>query len=155
MLRERLSGLVTDSTPEQQPRQSGSVSKSSSAEAVVRDFMATFTEAWPMRDATTLRRFFSEGCEYRNGPTEPVTGREAIIANLAAMMALGGEVDADIIHMVAHGPIVMTERVDYVKLGGKTAGLQIAGVFEVHDGVITAWRDYFDSTEFGSQLSTN
>ena len=70
------------------------------------------------------------------------------------MMAMGGEVDADIIHMVADGPIVMTERIDYVKLSGKTASLRIAGVFEVHDGVITAWRDYFDSSEFGSQLST-
>ena len=71
------------------------------------------------------------------------------------MMALGGEVVAEIIHMITQGPIVMTERVDYVKLGGKTAGLQVAGVFEVHDGVITAWRDYFDPTEFGSQLSAN
>jgi limonene-1,2-epoxide hydrolase len=41
-----------------------------------------------------------------------------------------------------------------VKLEGKTAGLRIAGVFEVHDGVITSWRDYFDPTEFGTELST-
>jgi limonene-1,2-epoxide hydrolase len=47
----------------------------------------------------------------------------------------------------------MTERVDYVRLGGKTAGLRIAGVFEVHNGVITGWRDYFDPKEFGAQLS--
>jgi limonene-1,2-epoxide hydrolase len=47
----------------------------------------------------------------------------------------------------------MTERVDYLKLGGKTAGLAIAGVYEVHGGVITRWRDYFDSKEFGAQLS--
>jgi limonene-1,2-epoxide hydrolase len=47
----------------------------------------------------------------------------------------------------------MTERIDYVRLGRKTAGLKIAGVFEVHDGVITAWRDYFDPTQFGLQLS--
>jgi limonene-1,2-epoxide hydrolase len=55
--------------------------------------------------------------------------------------------------MVVDGPVVMTERVDYVKFGEKTAGLRIAGVFEVHNGVITAWRDYFDATEFSSQLS--
>jgi len=33
--------------------------------------------------------------------------------------------------------------------------LRIAGVFEVHDGVITGWRDYFDFKEFGTQLSTD
>lgn len=128
---------------------------SPSAEEVVLDFQATFTAVWPMRDATALGRFFSEDAEYRNGPLEPVRGRDAIIANLDSMMAIGGEVYADIIHLVADGPIVMTERVDYVTLGGKSAGLRIAGVFEVHDGVITAWRDYFDSTEFGTQLSTD
>jgi limonene-1,2-epoxide hydrolase len=131
------------------------VSEPLSAETVVREFMATFSEAWPMSDAMALGRFFSENAEYCNGPLEPVRGRDAIIGNLASMMAIGGEVDADIIHVVTEGPIVMIERVDYVKLGEKTAGLRVAGVFEVHDGVITAWRDYFDSTEFGSQLSKN
>ena len=126
-----------------------------SAETVVREFMATFVEVWPARDAAALGRFFSEHAEYWNGPLEPVRGRDAIVGNLASMMAIGGRVDADLIHMVAEGPIVMIERVDYVKLGGKTACLRIAGVFEVHNGVITGWRDYFDSTEFGSQLTEN
>lgn len=147
--------LVTDSTAERHPSKSGVVTKSPSAEAVVRDFMATFTAAWPIRDAAAVGRFFSEDAEYRNGPSETVSGRDAIIDNLASMMAIGGVVYGDIIHMVPDGPIVMTERIDYVQLGEKTAGLPIAGVFEVHDGVITAWRDYFDPTEFGSQLSTD
>ncbi len=126
-----------------------------SAEEVVHDFMAAFTEAWPTGDATTLRRFFSEDAEYRNGPVEPVLGREAIVADLARMMGLGGEVDADIHHLLCDGTIVITERVDYVRLSGKTAALAIAGVFEVHDGVITGWRDYFDPNEFVAQLSTD
>jgi limonene-1,2-epoxide hydrolase len=129
------------------------VTKTPSAETVVRELMATFVEAWPAGDAAALGRFFSENAEYRNGPLEPVRGRDAIVGNLASMMAIGGGVHADIIHMVTEGPVVMIERVDYVTLSGKTAGLRIAGVFEVHDGVITGWRDYFDPTEFGSQLS--
>lgn len=119
----------------------------------VQEFMAAFIAAWPSGSATDLARFFSKDAEYRNGPLEPVKGRNAIVDNLASMMAVGGEVDADIIHMVADGSVVMTERVDYIKLGEKTAALRIAGVFEVHDGVITAWRDYFDTTEFAAQLS--
>ena len=38
---------------------------------------------------------------------------------------------------------------------GRSASLRIAGVFEVRDGVITAWRDYFDGQEFASQLSAS
>jgi limonene-1,2-epoxide hydrolase len=124
-----------------------------SAEEVVRDFMAAFTAAWPTGDAATLSRFFSEDAEYCNGPGEAVIGREAILADLVRMMSLGGQVDADIRHLLSDGAVVMTERVDYVRLGTKTAALRIAGVFEVDDGVITGWRDYFDSTKFGEQLS--
>jgi limonene-1,2-epoxide hydrolase len=34
----------------------------------------------------------------------------------------------------------------------KTISLPIMGVFEVHDGAITAWRDYFDPSQFTSQI---
>jgi limonene-1,2-epoxide hydrolase len=145
--------MAAESTYRSQPSQSGRVSQPPDAETVVRDFMATFTEAWPTGDAEAVGRFFSEDAEYRNGPSAPVSGRDAIIGNLASMMAMGGEVSAHIIHMVSDGPVVMIERIDYVNLGGRTAGLRIAGVFEVHNARITAWRDYFDATEFGSQLS--
>lgn len=127
----------------------------SNAEEVVRDFMAVCMAAWPTGDATPLARYFSDDAEYQNGPLKPVKGRVAIVASLAAMMGMGGEVDADIRNLVADGPVVMTERVDHWRSGEKTAGLRIAGVFEVHDAVITAWRDYFDSNEFASQLSTD
>jgi limonene-1,2-epoxide hydrolase len=126
-----------------------------SAEAVVRDFMAAFKAAWPTGDGAALSRFFSEDAEYCNGPLEPIRGRAAIVADLARMMSLGGEVDVDLRHLLSDGGVVMTERVDYVKLGGKTSTLRIAGVFEVHEGVITGWRDYFDPKEFGAQLSTD
>ena len=124
-------------------------------EEVVRDFMAAFMTAWPTGEVATLSRFFSEDAEYCNGALEPVRGREAIVADLARMMSIGGEVGVDILHLLSDGGVVMTERVDFVRLGGKTAGLRIAGVFEVHDGVITGWRDYFDAKEFGAQLSTD
>jgi limonene-1,2-epoxide hydrolase len=99
-----------------------------SAEDVVRDFMAAFSAAWPTGDAATLSRFFSEDAQYCNGPREPVNGREAIVADLARMMSLGGEVDADVRHLLSDGAVVMTERVDYVRLGARTAALRIAGV---------------------------
>ncbi len=120
----------------------------------MRDFMAAFKAAWPTGDASTLRRFFSEDAEYRNGPLEPIRGRESILSNLVQMMSLGGEVDADVRHLLSDDSVVMTERVDYVRMGGKTAGLRIAGVFEVYDGFISGWRDYFDLNEFAAQFTS-
>ena len=35
----------------------------------------------------------------------------------------------------------------------RTIALPVAGFFEVHDGKITAWRDYFDMGQFTSQMA--
>ena len=69
-------------------------------------------------------------------------------------MKVGGEVDVEMIHMMAEGPIVMTERVDHLtRADGTTASLPMMGVIEVHDGLVVAWRDYFDLSQFTSQMA--
>jgi limonene-1,2-epoxide hydrolase len=47
----------------------------------------------------------------------------------------------------------MNERTDRVGKDGKWMDLPVAGVFEVHDGRITLWRDYFDMNTFNTQLA--
>ena len=119
----------------------------------VQEFMEAFMAAWPEGDAAKVASFFSENAVYHNGPMEPVKGRDAIQVALAGFMCMGGRVDVDIIHIVAEGAIVMTERVDHVIGTEKTISLPIMGVFEVHDGAITAWRDYFDPSQFTTQMT--
>jgi len=124
-----------------------------SSAQTVQDFIAAFMKAWSAADSATLGSFFDEDAIYHNIPLEPVTGRSAIVATFAQFMSMGGQVDVDIIHMVAEGPIVMTERVDHItKGGGTTVSLPMMGVIEVHDGFITAWRDYFDLGQFTFQV---
>jgi limonene-1,2-epoxide hydrolase len=81
----------------------------------------------------------------------PVGGREAIEATVAAFMTMGGQVRVDIGHIVAEGPVVMVERVDHFVGSERTIVLPVVGVFEVHEGKITAWRDYFDSAQLAAQ----
>jgi limonene-1,2-epoxide hydrolase len=57
-----------------------------------------------------------------------------------------------VINITADGPVVMTERVDVFKLPDKAIELRVMGTFEVRDGKITAWRDYFDMNQFTSQM---
>jgi limonene-1,2-epoxide hydrolase len=121
---------------------------------IVQDFIATFIEAWPGRDVTKLGSFFSEDAVCHNMPMEPVRGRAAIEATFASFMSMGGQVGVDVAHMVADGPIVMTERVDRFIGDDLTISLLIMGVIEVHDGVITASRDYFDLGQFTGQTPT-
>jgi hypothetical protein len=42
---------------------------------------------------------------------------------------------------------------DVFKRPGKSFELQVMGTFEVSDGKIRAWRDYFDQKQFTSRIS--
>jgi limonene-1,2-epoxide hydrolase len=45
---------------------------------------------------------------------------------------------------VAEGSTVLNERTDAMIIGPVRLQFWVCGVFEVHDGRITLWRDYFD-----------
>ncbi len=49
--------------------------------------------------------------------------------------------------------VVLTERVDRFMINGKWVALPVMGTFEVANGKIKAWRDYFDMNQFQSQLA--
>ncbi|MCW2625023.1 limonene-1,2-epoxide hydrolase family protein, partial [Mycobacterium sp.] len=57
-----------------------------------------------------------------------------------------------VINIAANGPVVLTERVDVFRLSDKSFELPVMGAFEVSDGKIKAWRDYFDMNQFTSQM---
>jgi limonene-1,2-epoxide hydrolase len=120
---------------------------------ILHGFIATFISAWPQADASTLGVYFSEDAVYHNIPMEPVRGREAIVTTFAAFMEMGGQVRVDIVNLVADGAIVMTERIDHFIGSDRTISLPLMGIVEIHDGAITAWRDYFDLNQFTSLLA--
>jgi limonene-1,2-epoxide hydrolase len=60
--------------------------------------------------------------------------------------------DYEIRNIAANGDTVLTERIDRVGPPGLTAPVPVMGVFEVRNGKITAWRDYFDSALAGKLL---
>lgn len=117
------------------------------------DVVKEFIAAWPAGDAKKLASFFSEDAVYHNIPIEPVKGREAIEATFSGFMGMAETIRFDVLHQVADGPVVMTERVDHFISAARTISLPVMGVFEVHDGAITAWRDYFDMSQFTSQMA--
>ena len=50
------------------------------------------------------------------------------------------------------GGVVLNERTDTFRIGEHSITLRVMGVFELTDGKITAWRDYFDMNQYLSQL---
>jgi limonene-1,2-epoxide hydrolase len=90
---------------------------------------------------------------YHNIPMKPVTGPAAVKAVFDQIPFTAMEF---IVHhsAVTEDHWVLNERTDRFRLAdGRWVELRVMGVFEVLDGKITAWRDYFDLGQWMAQLT--
>jgi limonene-1,2-epoxide hydrolase len=116
------------------------------------DVVQTFCDAWAKGDLDALMEFFTDDAVYHNIPIAPVTGRAAIRDTIAGFTAGVDSVEFRVLNIAATGSVVLTERVDAFITPTVTIELPVMGTFEVVDGKIAAWRDYFDLNQFMSQL---
>jgi limonene-1,2-epoxide hydrolase len=114
-----------------------------SAEQVVRDFCV----AASTRDPALLRSFFSNDVVYHNIPMAPAEGIDATMAVIDMFLGMCDSLEFEVHHLASDGTTVLTERTDIFTMKGKSAPLPVMGSFEVVDGKITAWRDYFDMAQ--------
>jgi limonene-1,2-epoxide hydrolase len=118
-------------------------------EEIVNEFMARVVRM----DLDAACELVSDDVEYDNVPIGKVYGPDGIKGVLGQMVGSLDEVDWIIHRQVATGDLVLNERTDRFGMNGKGMDLPVAGVFEVHDGRNTLWRDYFDMTTFTNQLT--
>jgi limonene-1,2-epoxide hydrolase len=110
-------------------------------DAMIREFVA----AWERRDTEHIVNAFADDGVYHSVPLTPIVGKEAIRQFVAGFEGVpAGRLEVH--HQVASGNIVMNERTDYITLNGEPVTLPICGVFEIENGRIKAWREYFDLT---------
>ncbi len=115
----------------------------------VRDFCA----AWRRRDIDELLGFFAADAVYHNMPIEPLHGVDAIRDTVSAFVVPAEHIEFELLAIASSGDLVFTERVDRFTMMGKTIALPVAGVFEIRNGKIVAWRDYFDLQTWLRQTS--
>jgi limonene-1,2-epoxide hydrolase len=118
------------------------------------DVVRRFCDAWSDLDVDALMAFFTDDAVYHNIPIAPVTGRDAIRATIEGFARGAERIEFRVVAAVSDGALVFTERVDVFTMPGATVELPVAGVFEIREGRIAAWRDYFDLNQFMSQLPT-
>jgi len=110
-----------------------------SNDQLVREFIA----AWEQRDSDFIIGCFTEDAVYHSMPLSPIVGKEAIAAWVRGFENIQpGRLEVH--HQIATGDVVMNERTDRIVLNGHPVTLPITGVFEIHEGRIRAWREYFD-----------
>ncbi len=118
---------------------------------IVRDFIAL----WGTRDLEAILAALAPDCVYHNMPWEPLVGHDAIRQGLAIFIGDAAEIDWRVYHS-AQGVdgAVMTERLDRFLIKGKWLEFPVMGIFELRDGLITHWRDYFDSAQVQAAMAT-
>lgn len=93
----------------------------------------------------TALKLVSDDCEYTNPPPlGAVRGPAGIRGVLESFFSPTLENEFKVLRASATGSIVFLERLDRRRLADKWVELPVTGVYEVHDGLITLWRDYFD-----------
>jgi limonene-1,2-epoxide hydrolase len=117
------------------------------------DLVQAFCDEWGKGpDVEKLLGYFTDDAVYHNIPVDPVVGPEAI-RNMVAMFTTGIEsIEFRMRNIVGTGDVVLTERVDVFVYPHVTIELPVMGTFEIRDGKIAAWRDYFDLQQYMSQL---
>jgi len=118
------------------------------------EIVTKFCAAWSDNDVDALMGFFADDAVYHNIPIDPVNGVDAIKAAIAGFTQGVEKIEFRVKQIAADGNVVMTERVDVFHLPGKTIELPVMGTFEVKNGKIAAWRDYFDMQQFMDQMSS-
>jgi len=107
-----------------------------------------FCEAFARRDLDEILGFFAEDAIYHNMPMDPVAGHDAIRGVLELFVPGSPTIEFELLAVASADDLVFTERIDRMSVGDRAIELPVAGVFEVADGRIKAWRDYFDMAAF-------
>lgn len=109
------------------------------------ELVTEFCKLWASPDPDVLAEFFTEDAVYTNIPMETFRGREAIKDFLGVFSRTYDSIDIVVHRQISAANVVMNERIDFIRRkDGVEVSLPVMGVFEIVDGLIAAWRDYFD-----------
>jgi len=95
----------------------------------------------------------TDDLEYDNVPMPTLSGKDAALGFLSGMLTEGVRTAWTVHRQVAGGDVVMNERTDEFWFGDTHIALPVAGVFELRDGLIALWRDFFDLRSFEQQMA--
>lgn len=111
-----------------------------------------FLTALQNQDIDAAGAVLDEHLVYQNVGFPTIRGRARAIKLFRSMEGRAGfEVKT---HRIAvNGSTVLTERTDALVFGRLRLQFWVCGVFEVTDGRITLWRDYFDMFDFAKALA--
>jgi limonene-1,2-epoxide hydrolase len=113
------------------------------------DGVRRIVESWPELSVEDWREICTADVKYQNMPwqkvvTEGPDGIHAVLKDFAGKF----DVTMEVHQLGADGNLAFSERTEHFTprpgSDGESFDLPVTGVFELRDGKVAAWRDYFD-----------
>jgi limonene-1,2-epoxide hydrolase len=121
---------------------------SSNADSTPTRVVERFMELLRRGEVNEAVELLAVDVRYENVGLPTVHGRERVRRLFRGMSGGGGGFDVYIHTISADGPSVLTERTDILKFRRLHIQLWVCGRFDVREGEIVLWRDYFDYVNF-------
>ena len=112
-----------------------------------------FIAAWSNLDVDELVGYFCEDGIYYNMPAQPVQGHEKLKLFIEGFIAKWTKTTWETLNIIGEGNVVIVERLDRTEVGDIKVDLPCCGVFEIKEGKIKIWRDYFDMGTYTKPFS--
>lgn len=113
-------------------------------DSLIREFISLLVS----RNLEAAAAMVTDDFEYDNVPMGKSFGPQAIADTLNGFFSMCTGIDWEILRQTSSGTLesgtVLNERDDRVEIHGRWATLPVAGVFEIRNGKISLWRDYYD-----------
>jgi limonene-1,2-epoxide hydrolase len=108
-------------------------------------------EQWPWLQRSDFHEMFTADCVYLNMPAPHLEciGPDQVFDLLDGFIA-PWNLELNLLHIRGDNDAVLTERLERFENkadNGVAVELHVMGAFELRDGKISHWRDYFDSRE--------
>jgi limonene-1,2-epoxide hydrolase len=103
-----------------------------------------FLSAMEAQDLDLALSYLADDIVYQNVPMPADRGKPAVVRTLELFGRFVTGFEVRMINIAERDGVVLTERVDVLTGPMLFLDIWVCGTFEVRDGKITVWRDYFD-----------
>ncbi len=118
------------------------------------DIVQAFLGALEAKEFERAVGYLADDVVYQNVPLPADHGKPAVIRTLKSFERLVTGFEVKMVNIAARDGVVLTERIDILKGPLVHMDLWVCGTFEVKNGKITLWRDYFDLATAAAKLVT-
>lgn len=123
-------------------------------EDIIRDFLAAWGDEQHRPDVERIVSMFAPDGQWvlyvPNGPV--IRGRAALRAEINRQLGYVSWTECGLVHIMSDDRRVITERADRFCKNGRVVQHALMAVYELDaDGLITEWREYFDTFDLARQ----